>query len=51
MDALGLYFDQSVFDFVVSFLGFLPVGVILGVFAWVISYFVGKCMRLFRTRL
>jgi hypothetical protein len=51
MDVFSLYFDQTTFEFLLSFLGFVPVGILLGCMAWLFSYFVGSCMSLVRTRL
>lgn len=48
MDALGLYLDQPAIDFVLSFFGLFPVGLLLAVIAWIVTILVHTCFRWFR---
>ena len=49
MDALEIYLDQGFLDMLVSFFDFIPVGILLTVLVWLISYFVYACMRWLRS--
>lgn len=48
LEFFDLYYSQQSFDFIVGMLGFFPIGVILAVLGWVLTYTVHAVLRFFR---